>query len=109
MSYLPNRMTLKDGAQLDAFGRLRVSQSNTQFDSQQEYGLDTRTTWDATANGTLSTASSNGSVTNGSNLVGPTNANTRLTPLTVSTTSGHYSVLQSKQYIRYIPGKSQYC
>lgn len=107
MSYTPNRMTLKDGSQLDAFSRLRVSMGNTQFDSQQEYGLDTRTTWDATANGTLSTPSSNGSVTNGSNLVGPTNANTRLTPLTVSTTSGHYAVLQSKQYIRYIPGKSQ--
>lgn len=106
MSYTPNRMTLKDGAQLDSFGRLRVSQANTSFDSQQEYGLNTLTTWDATANGTLATGSSNGSATNGSNLVGPTNTNTRLTPLTVSTTSGHYSVLQSKQYVRYIPGKS---
>ena len=99
-------VTLKNTAQLDAFSRLRVSQAMTEFDSQQEYGLDTRTTWDAAANGTLATASSNGSATNGSNLVGPTNSSTRMTPLTVSTTSGHYSVLQSKQYIRYIPGKS---
>jgi hypothetical protein len=99
-------VTLADTVQLDAFGRLRVSEALTLFDSQQEYGLDTRTTWDATANGTLSTASSNGSVTNGSNSVGPTNANTRLTPITVSGTSGHYAVLQSRQYVRYIPGKS---
>lgn len=44
--------TLSDSAQLDAFGRLRVSQPTTLFDSQQEYGLDTRTTWDIAANGT---------------------------------------------------------
>lgn len=99
-------VSLVDGVQLDAFGRLRVSEAYTLFDSQQEYGLDTRTTWDCAANGTLSTASSNGSAVNGSNAVGPTNADTRLTPITVSGTSGHYSVLQSKQYVRYIPGKS---
>jgi hypothetical protein len=29
-----------------------------------------------------------------------------LTPVTVSTTNGHYSILQSRQYTRYIPGKS---
>lgn len=100
------QVNLADTVQTDAFGRLRVSQAYTLFDSQQEYGLDTRTTWDATANGTLSTPSSNGSVTNGSNAVGPTNETTRLTPITVSATSGHYSVLQSRQYVRYIPGKS---
>lgn len=108
MSFVPSEFTLKDGPQLDAFGRLRVSQANTLFDSQQEYGLDTLRVWDATANGTLSSASmaTNGSVSSGSNLVGPRNANTRLTPITVSTTSGHYAVLQSRQYVRYIPGKS---
>lgn len=100
------QVALADGVQLDSFGRLRVSEAFTVFDSQQEYGLDTRTTWDATANGTLAASSSNGSVTNGSNLVGPTDSNTRMTPITVSTTSGHYAVLQSRQYIRYIPGKS---
>lgn len=99
-------IALADTVQLDAFGRLRVSEAITLFDSQQEYGLDTRTTWDATANGTLSTPSSNGSVTNGSNSVGPTDANTRMTPITVSGTSGHYAVLQSRQYVRYVPGKS---
>jgi hypothetical protein len=106
MTWFGDQVTLKDGPQLDAFGRLRVSMPVTLFDSQQEYGLDTRTTWDATANGTISTASSNGSVTNGNNAVGPRDSNTRMTPITVSTTSGHYSILQSRQYLRYIPGKS---
>ena len=103
-----NEVVLADGVQLDSFGRLRVSEAYTVFDSQQEYGLDTLRLWDATANGTLSiaTGSSNGSVTNGANAVGPRDLNTRMTPITVSTTSGHYSVLQSRQYIRYIPGKS---
>ena len=96
---------LANTVQLDAFSRLRVSQANTLFDSQQEYGLNTLVIWDATANGALATPASNGSVASGANAVGPTDANTRLTPITASTTSGHYAVLQSKQYIRYIPGK----
>ena len=103
-----NEVVLADSVQLDALGRLRISESYTLFDSQQEYGLDTLRLWDATANGTLSiaTGASNGSVVNGANAVGPRDANTRMTPITVSTTSGHYSVLQTRQYIRYIPGKS---
>lgn len=98
-----------DSVLLDSFGRLRVSTGNTIFDSQQEYWLDTRTTWDISANGTLPSASisSNGSATSGSNSVWPTDLNTRLTPITVSTTNGHYSVLQSRSYARYIPWKSQ--
>ncbi len=95
-----------DSAALDAFGRLRVSMPNTLFDSQQEYGLDTLRVWAAAANGTVAVGASDGSVTNGSNAVGPRAANTRLTPITVSTTNGHYSILQSRQYTRYIPGKS---
>lgn len=108
MSFFGNKVTLRDGPQLDAFSRLRVSQAITLFDSQQEYGLDTLRAWDATANGTLSigTGSSNGSVSSGGNSVGPRDANTRMVPIVVSTTSGHYSVLQSRQYLRYIPGKS---
>jgi hypothetical protein len=101
-------MAFGDSPSIDAFNRLRVSQAFTKFDAQQEYGLDTLTTWDATANGTLSSASpsTDGSVTSGSNAVGPTDTNSRMTPITVSTTNGHYSILQSRQYIRYIPGKS---
>jgi len=95
-----------DSSSLDSFGRLRVSTPTTIFDSQQEYGLDTLRIWDCSANGTAATASSDGSATSGSNAVGPRNATTRLTPITVSTTSGHYSILQSRQYVRYIPAKS---
>lgn len=94
-----------DDAGLDAFGRVPVSLPETLFDAQQEYGLNTRTVWGAAANGTLAIASSNGSAVNGSNAVGPTDANTRMTPITVSSTNGHYAVLQSQQYTRYIPGK----
>jgi hypothetical protein len=96
-----------DSAALDAFQRLRVSMAHRLFDSQQEYGLDTLRTWDCTANGTLPTIlSPNGSVTSGSNAVGPRNTNTRMTPITCSSTNGHYSILQSRQYVRYIPGFS---
>ncbi len=106
MSFFGNKVELKDTAQLDAFGRLRVSMAYTLFDSQQEYGLDTYRVWSATANGSIATSSTNGSVSSGGNLVGPTNSSTRCTPITVSTTANHYAVMQSKQYTRYIPGKS---
>lgn len=99
-------VSLANSVQLDAFGRLRVSEAYTLFDSQQEYGLDTRTTWDCAANGVLASPASNGSVANAGCAVGPTDASTRMTPLTVSTVSGQYAVLQSKQYVRYVPGKS---
>lgn len=99
-------VSLADGVQLDAFSRLRVSEAYTLFDSQQEYGLDTIRTWDASANGTPAILSSSGSAASASNAVGPTNSSTRLTPITVSSTDTHYSILQSRQYIRYVPGKS---
>lgn len=96
---------LGDSAGLDAFQRLRTSSANILFDSQQEYGLDLQRAWDATANGTLPTIiSPNGQVVSGSNAVGPRNATTRMTPITCSSTDGHYSVLQSRQYTRYVPG-----
>jgi hypothetical protein len=97
--------TIGDGAQQSAFGRLRTAEANTLFDAQQEYGLNTRSIWDAAANGTLATASSNGSASSGGNEVGPADANTGMTPITVTATDTHYAVLQSRQYVRYIPGK----
>ena len=100
------QVSYADTASLDAFGRLRVSEALTIFNAQQEYGLDTTATWDATANGVIATSSSDASVTSGSNAVGPTSSSTRMTPITVSTTNGHYSIIQSKGYFRYIPGKS---
>lgn len=105
MTWFGSDVTLKDGAQLSAFGKLNVTTTHSVFDCQNEYGLDTLRIWDATANGTIATSSVDGSVTNGSNAVGPTDTNTRMTPITVSSTDTHYSVLQSRQYIRYIPGK----
>lgn len=96
-----------DSAGIDSFNRLRVSTARTLFDSQQEYGLDTLRTWDAVANGTYASMSSNGSVSNTGSVVGPRNSDTRMTPLTVDTDNGDYAVLQSRQYIRYIPGKGQ--
>ncbi len=95
-----------DDAILDSFSRVKVSNATTLFDAQQEYGLDTRTTWDASANGTIATPSANGSAINGSNAVGPTNLNSGMTPITVSSTNTHYAILQSGQYVRYIPGKA---
>jgi hypothetical protein len=100
--YVP--MSLADTAALDGFQRLRVSQSHTLFDSQQEYGLDTLRTWDCTANGALPTIlSPNGSVVSGGNSVGP-RAISGMTPITCSSTAGHYSILQSRQFPRYVPG-----
>lgn len=105
-SNMSDEVVLADGSQLSAFGRLKVSNANTMFDSQQEYGLDTLHSWDITANGTLPTyLGANGSVSSGGNSVGPINANSRLTPITVSATDTHYAVMQSRQYVRYIPGK----
>lgn len=106
MSYFGNRIELKDTPQLDAFGRLRVSEASTLFDSQQEYGLDTLRTWDAAANGVYATGAVNGSVTDASCSVGPRNVNSRMVPLVISTVSGQYVVMQSRQYVRYVPGKS---
>lgn len=112
VSYVPQpdvvQVSLADSVQLDSFGRLRVSMATTLFDSQQEYGLNTLQTWDAAANGVLSgpTAATNGSVTSAGNAVGPASLATRMTPITSSATSNHYAVLQSRQYARYIPGKS---
>ncbi len=104
MAYQP-AIRFADSPAIDAFGRLRVSVSNTLFDSQQEYGLDTLRVWDAVANGTYASGSSNGSVSSAGNSVGPRDSNTRMTPITCSSTNGHYSILQSRQYVRYIPGK----
>lgn len=97
--------TRVDNAQNDFLGRLRISATTLVFKYLQEYGMDTHRYWDMTANGTIAVNGTNASVTNGGNLVGPTNSATRMCPITVSSTSGHYSVLQSKMYIRGIPGR----
>lgn len=101
----PTMIDVADSPILDGFQNFRVSTENTLFDSQQEYGLDTIHLWSITANGTLPTIlETNGSVSSGGNSVGPRNTNSRMTPVTVSSTNGHYAILQSQQYVRYIPG-----
>jgi hypothetical protein len=82
----------RDGPQLDAFGRIRTSQPNTLFDSQQEYGL-SPTLWSTQVSGGGS------SVTH--------NTNTRMMDITCGTGASDLAILQSIQYVRYIPGKSQ--
>jgi hypothetical protein len=115
MGRFSSEITLADSSQLDSFGRLRTSIPTTLFDSQQEYGLCTRRCWDgvvydasvATASYTITSPSANGSITNAAgSAVGPTNTNTRMTPITVAADDGDYAILQSRQYVRYIPGKS---
>jgi hypothetical protein len=96
----------RDSANLDAFGRLRTSTPRSLFDAHNEFGLDTYNIWDATANGTLIARDYNASVSNGGNAVGPVNTNSRLCPVTVTSTDGHYSILQSAYYSNYQPGKS---
>jgi len=105
MSYIDVSALGFDDRGLDAFGNLPVAEPRTLFDAQQEYGLDTLRVWDATANGSLAIGHTNGTVTSGGNTVGPRSVNTGLTPITVSATDTHYAVLQSRQYVRYIPGK----
>ena len=92
-----------DTTNLDSFGRLRVSVPVTLFDAQQEYGLDTLRVWDAVANGVFAAGATNGSTSSAGNAVGPRASNSRMTPITVSSTDTHYAILQQRAYN---PGKS---
>lgn len=81
----------KDGHHIDAFGRLRVSNPTTIWDSQFEYNAHALYYDQTTAvNGTLSHNAAHSSV-----------------DLNVTTDSGSTAVLQSFEYFRYQPGKSQ--
>ena len=77
------------GAQLDAFGRLRVSQPDTLFDSQNRYGKDTQFD-ESTATGASSTFLTDESSVR----------------MDVTTTSGSKIVRQSYRSFAYQPGKS---
>lgn len=73
----------------DAFGRLRVSQPYTLFDSQQRFGLDTTF---------VSNVASGGSITY---VEYQSTAN-----LTVTNTAGSFASRETKQIFQYQPGKS---
>lgn len=84
-------ITIHDGPQVDAFQRLRVSQPYGLFTNQFEYGIDPFF-WDTI----LATG---GTVTNNTNIAAAI--------LNTTTSSGSRAVLQTHNYIRYQPGKSQ--
>jgi len=85
-----NQVSLAPTTQLDAFGRLRVSQPETLFDSQQRFGLDRSFVSNVASGGSLSF------VTNQSS------AN-----LTVVNTLNSYAARESRYVFKYQPGKSQ--
>ena len=90
MVYLFNSdVTLKATPQLDAFGRLRVSNPFTLFDSQQRFGLDASF---------RSNVASGGSVT-----FIPTQSSANLT---VTNAVGAFAARESAYTFRYQPGKS---
>jgi hypothetical protein len=85
-----NQVALAQTPQLDAFGRLRVSQPTTLFDSQQRFGLD---------RSFVSNTASGGTVT-----FIPTQSSANLT---VVNTSGSYAARETRYIFKYQPGKSQ--
>lgn len=93
MSYLPlDQMAFADGPALDAFGRLRISESVQLLGAAQEYTFHPLT-WDHyTVTGGTATYS-----TSTSSTILRTNA----------ATSGARAIRQTKTYYRYNPGKSQ--
>jgi hypothetical protein len=80
-----------DGPNVDAFGRLRVSTPDTLFDSRFRYNLDPLIYFTSTANG--------GAVAHDADLSSAV--------LSLDGTADGEAVVQSKQYHRYVPGKSQ--
>ena len=94
MSYSTNtNIRYADGAQLDAFGRMRTSVPFTIFDSQFEYDLKTRH-WEV-----VTTGSPAGSV---SHL-----PNESAAQLATGVTNASSATLQTREYFRYHPGRSQ--
>lgn len=90
MVYLFNSdVTLKSTNQLDAFGRLRVSQPLTLFDSQQRFNLDP--------------AFESNTATSGSITYIPTQSSANLT---VVNSTGSFAARESSYIFKYQPGKS---
>jgi hypothetical protein len=83
---------LRDSAALDAFARLRVSNPDTQFDSQSQYDLDDDWTWQESLTGAATITHL---------------PNESAAQLSNTTASGDIAIRQTKRYFRYRPGKSQ--
>lgn len=88
----PPPVVFGDTGNIDAFSRLRVSEVETLFDSQQEYGLPVYSWNSVTANG--------GAVAHQSARSSSF--------LNTTTASGSRALIQSRTYFRYQPGKSQF-
>ncbi len=90
MGYIINSdVTLKSTNQLDAFGRLRVSQPVTLFDSQQRFGLDEAFVSNTATSGSVSYV--------------PTQSSCNLT---VVNSTGSFAARESGYIFQYQPGKS---
>jgi len=85
-----NQVSLAQTPQLDAFGRLRVSQPQTLFDSQQRFGLDRSFVSNTASGGTITYI--------------PTQSSANLT---VVNTTGSYAARETRYIFKYQPGKSQ--
>jgi hypothetical protein len=85
-------ISIGDGANLDAFSRLRTSEGLSLFDSSFKYDLRPLLFYQVSGNG--------GSISHDPQKVSAV--------LSVGTLSGSSAILQSKQYHRYLPGKSQF-
>lgn len=90
MGYTINSdVTLKATNQLDAFGRLRVSQPVTLFDSQQRFGPDPAFESNVAVGGSITFVPTQSSVN-----------------LSVVNTTGSYAARESSYVFKYQPGKS---
>lgn len=92
-SIFASDVSIKDGPNLDAFSRLRVSESTTIFDAQLTYDLQPLI-FEQLVTGT------GASITHDS-----VNRNAKMT--FSSTTTGGRVIMQSYEHMRYQPGKSQ--
>ena len=109
-------MSVADKSLIDAFGRFRVSNAQTAFDSQQSTIFDTQKVWDAvvydSATEAVAPPSMGGFVTgsNGSSIgVSPSGVeiNSRLVPIILKNTyASSRCIIQSKEYVQYVPSKS---
>ncbi len=85
----PTLISFAYGTQSDAFGRLRVSQPYTLFDSHQRFSLDDNFISNTAAGGTITFLSTQSSAN-----------------LTVTNTVGSYAARETKYIFTYQPGKS---
>lgn len=88
MSHLYDQSPLGKGFTLDSFGRLKISQPFTLFDSQNRYKV----------SGDFSNVTSNGNVTY--------NANTSTVKLNINQASGDKVYYETKRVMPYQPGKA---